>query len=180
MNKILEILHSDNKPKMKVTLLANEIKKDESLVDDLVNIFESLSTGEQGHLMESLEYATQEQPETAASQIGFVIQHLGHPAPRIKWESSRIIANMAFKFPDLTEQAIPDLLKNTEDPGTVVRWSTAFALGEIAKESITAQETLIPIMKDQVEKEKNNGVRNVYRKALSWIEKQPSRHNLSS
>jgi len=63
-------------------------------------------------------------------------------------------------------------LKNSSDKGTVIRWSAAFALGEIAKSNSNAQKTLLPKMKELVMKETNNGVKNVYLKALKVIEKE--------
>jgi len=63
------------------------------------------------------------------------------------------------------------LLKNTKDKGTVVRWSVAFALGEIAKNNPKAAKILLPKMNELVKKEQNNGVKNVYLKALKVIGK---------
>ena len=54
---------------------------------------------------------------------------------------------------------------------TVIRWGAAYSLSEIAKHSIKAQKELVPRIKEIVRKEKNNGVKNVYLKALKIIEK---------
>jgi len=43
-------------------------------------------------------------------------------------------------------------LKNAKDKVTVVRWSVAFALGEIAKSNSNIQKTLLPKMKELVKK----------------------------
>lgn len=172
MSKIKEILQSKLKPKEKITLLAKEIKKDKKFVDEIVSYFESAPAGDQGHLIESLEYASQDNPEFVAPHLDFVIRHLEDKAPRVKWECARIIANLALKFSDKTEKAIPALLKNTKDKGTVVRWSVAFALGEIAKSNSSIQKTLLPKMKELVKKEINNGVKNVYFKALKVLEEK--------
>ena len=172
MSKIEEILQSKLKPKEKITLLAKEIKKDKKFVDEIVSYFESAPAGDQGHLIESLEYASQDSPELVAPYVDFVIEHLEDKAPRVKWECARIIANLALKFSDKTEKAIPALLKNAKDKGTVVRWSVALALGEIAKSNSSIQKTLLPKMKELVKKETNNGVKNVYLKALKVLEKK--------
>jgi len=152
--------------------LAEEIKKDKKFIGRLIAYFESASASEQGHLIESLEYASQDKPEFVAPYFNFVLEHLADKAPRVKWEAARIIANLAEKYADKTEKAIPELLKNSSDKGTVVRWSAAFALGEIAKSNSNAQKTLLPKMKELVMKETNNGVKNVYLKALKVIEKE--------
>lgn len=172
MSKIEEILKSKLKPKEKISALAEEIKKDKKFIGKLIAYFDSTQAGEQGHLIEAMEYASQDKPEIIAPEIDFVIKHLGDEAPRIKWEAARIIANLAGKFSDKAEKAIPGLLKNTNDKGTVVRWSVAFALAEIAKNNQKAAKTLIPKMKELTKKETNNGVKNVYLKALKVLEKK--------
>jgi hypothetical protein len=47
----------------------------------------------------------------------------------------------------------------------------AYGLSEIAKHNTKAQKELILRIKEIVKKEKNNGVKNVYLKALKVIEK---------
>lgn len=172
MSKIEEILQSKLKPKEKITLLAEEIKKDKKFVNEIVGRFESASAGDQGHLIESLEYASQDKPEIIALELDFVIEHLEDKASRVKWEAARIIANLSGKFSDKTQKSIPNLLKNTQDKGTVVRWSAAFALGEIAKNNPKTRKQLLPIFKKNIEGEKNNGVKNVYLKAVKTLEKE--------
>jgi len=97
-SKIEEILQSKLKPKEKITRLANEIKKDKKFVVEIVKYFESAPAGDQGHLIESLEYASQDNPELVAPHLDFVICHLENKAPRVKWDCARIIANLALKF----------------------------------------------------------------------------------
>ncbi|MBU4298630.1 HEAT repeat domain-containing protein [Patescibacteria group bacterium] len=172
MGKIEEILKSKHEPKEKITLLAKEIKKDKKFIGEIVGYFESAPAGDQGHLIESLEYASQDNPEIIAPHLDFVICHLEDKAPRVKWECARIIANLTLKFSDKTVKAIPALLKNAKDKGTVVRWSVAFALGEIAKSNSNAERILLPKMKELIKKETNNGVKNVYLKTLKFIEKK--------
>ena len=58
---------------------------------------------------------------------------------------------------------------NTKDKGTVVRWATAFALGEIVKYNKNLQDDFVEKIKDLVSKEQNSGVKNVYLKALKMI-----------
>ncbi len=123
-------------------------------------------------MIESLEYASEDKPEIIAPKLDFIIEHLEDKAPRVKWEAARIIANLSGKFSDKLQKAIPNLLKNTQDKGTVVRWSAAFALGEIAKNNPKTRKQLLPIFEKNIESEKNNGVKNVYIKAMKIIEKE--------
>ena len=84
--------------------------------------------------IESLEYATRQTPSIANNKcLQFVTQALADDAPRVKWESAKVIGNIAHLFPTKLDKAICNLLTNTEYNGTVVRWATAFALGEIVK-----------------------------------------------
>ncbi len=55
------------------------------------------------------------------------------------------------------------------DKGTVVRWSVAFALGEIVKSNQKMAKKLLPRINELAERETNNGVKNVYLKVLKAI-----------
>lgn len=79
---------------------------------------------------------------------------------------------MAAALPQQTEKALDKLLQNSTDKGTVVRWSTAFALGEIAKHNPNSRKKLLPKIREILKKETNNGVKNVYLKTLKAIEKE--------
>ncbi len=49
--------------------------------------------------------------------------------------------------------------------------SPSFALTEIAKNNAQNQKQLLPLFKDIIKTEQNNGVKNVYIKAIKIIEK---------
>jgi hypothetical protein len=75
-------------------------------------------------------------------------------------------------FPENPKKAIPFLMKNVHDAGTVVKWSAAYGLTEIAKYYPKTRKELIPFFEKVIKKETNNGVKNVYIKAMKRIEKQ--------
>ncbi|PIR08168.1 hypothetical protein COV53_04350, partial [Candidatus Gottesmanbacteria bacterium CG11_big_fil_rev_8_21_14_0_20_37_11] len=85
---------------------------------------------------------------------------------------ARVIANVSQRYPERAAKAVDKLMLNTKDKGTVVRWSAALALGEIAKYNLNIRTKLIPKIEAILEKEQNNGVKNVYLKALKAINKQ--------
>lgn len=89
----------------------------------------------------------------------------------MKWDAAESIGNMSKWFPKEVEKAIPNLLINTKDEGTVVRWSSAFALSEIAKNNPAIRNELVQKIDALVKAETNNGVKNVYLKALKIIRK---------
>jgi HEAT repeat protein len=163
---IEKILKSKGKPKEIVELLAKKLKNDKKLITELIQCFENGTIVEKGHCMEAIEYITKEDPEFAENCLDFVIKHINDKAPRVKWEACRIIGNVAQRFPNKVKDAVPKLLENTKDKGTVVRWSVAFALTEIAKSSLGMQKKLVPEFKKILEREDNKGVKNIYLKYL--------------
>ena len=169
MPTIQEILKLKEKPKQKLTLLVTILNEEETALNELIKCFDKVSDSERGYLMEALEYITKENPNFGKHCLGFVIKYLNYNAPRIKWETSRIIGNVAQNFPDKIKQAIPKLLENTKDEGIVVRWSAAFALTEIAKSNSKLKRELIPEFTKILAGEKNNGVKNIYLKYLKDV-----------
>lgn len=87
----------------------------------------------------------------------------------------KAIGNLAKKYPDKVVKAIPNLLQNTTENRintTVMRWCVAYGLTEITKNNAKKRKQLLPIFLGIVNSEKNNGVKNVYAKALKVIEKE--------
>ncbi len=170
MVTIDEILKSKKKPKEVVTLLAEMLKSNKKMIAELIRCFENGSVAEKGNCMETIEYVTNEEPEFGETCLNFVIEHINDKAPRVKWESARVIGNVAQKFPDRVKEAVPKLLENTKDKGTVVRWSAAFALTEIAKSNPEIKKELIPEFRAILQREANKGVKNIYLKFQKSVE----------
>ena len=171
-SSITEILHSKRKPKEKVTLLTENIKSDKKLFDDLMEVFKTGSDVEKGTCAEVMQQVSKDHPEIVFSYLDILIEYINYKAPRVKWGVPESIGNLAEKYPAAVAKAIPKLLINTREESTVVRWCAAFALAEIAKYNIVAREELLPLFKKFIVEEKNNGVKNVYVKALKFIEKK--------
>ncbi len=169
-----EIRNSKKKPKELTEWLALKIERDRNTLDDIQQCLKTGSTAEKGICMEAIEHVSKSRPRLVRNHIGMVIGHINSDAPKVKWESARVIGNLAFQFPEEVATVIPSLLENTRDKGTVVRWSAAYALSEIAKSNPGIRNTLLPEIRRIIKNEKNNGVKNVYLKALKAIEKQSS------
>ena len=173
MTNILQgILASDRKNKEKVALLAEKVESDRDLVAQL---FELLKTGpdvEKGTAAEVMKFVSKDSPEMMAPYIDVLIEYIDYKAPRVKWGCPESIGNIAREYPDRVEKAIPKLLENLKDKSTVIRWCAAFALTEIAKYNSKKQKELVAKFKNLIKTEQNNGVKNVYVKALKEIEKQ--------
>jgi hypothetical protein len=89
----------------------------------------------------------------------------------IKREASRIVGNISSKFPDDLEEAIEKLLINSKDKGTVIRWSSAYALSRIILIPKYANSKLFDTLSEICNSEKENGVKNQYIKALKKASK---------
>jgi hypothetical protein len=122
-----------------------------------------------------MQHVSAENPEIFMPYIDILIEYINYKAPRVRWGVPEAIGNMAAKYPDRASKAIPYILKNTTDDKsntTVIKWCAAFALSEIAKHNPKTRKQLLPIFDNIIKNEKNNGVRNVYIKALKAIEKE--------
>ncbi len=73
------------------------------------------------------------------------------------------------KFQEDVEKILPTLFVNTKDESTIVRWCAAFTLSEIAENNRKLQKELASMFNEILKTEKNNGIRNVYLKALKAI-----------
>lgn len=164
-----QILSSSDKPKQKLLKLSEALLSKQISVDDLVQYFGDTDDAKKGYVMEALEYASASNPELIEPIIDFIIENIIFDAPRVKWESARVIANIAEKYPDKVENTIDNLIINTKDKGTVVRWSAAFALTRIATSNEHTRAKLEPVFEKLLEIEDNKGVRNHYEKYFKHI-----------
>lgn len=71
----------------------------------------------------------------------------------------------------VVNMVIASLLQNADHEGTVIRWASAYALSRIVILPQYARGPLFEQISDLYEKEKENGVKNQYRKALKKAEK---------
>ena len=174
MGKIEEILQSDLKPKEKQIKLVETLCNGKIKSKDFIVFFQSASDVDKGTCADVMKHVSEQKPEILAPYIDILVEYINYKAPRVKWGIPEAIGNLAIKYPDKVAQAIPYLFQNTIENKintTVIRWCAAYGLSEIAKHNIKAQKELIPRIKEIVKKEKNNGVKNVYLKALKVIEK---------
>ena len=118
-----------------------------------------------------MKFVSKDKPEMIVSYIDVLIEYIDYKVPRVKWGCPKSLGNLAKKYPDKVEKAIPKLFENLKDKSTVVRWCAAYALAEIAKYNLKKQKELAAKFQKIIKTEKNNGVKNVYLKALKIIEK---------
>lgn len=159
------------KPKELVAFLARSIEKDERLLPQLMEILETGPDVEKGTCADIMKHVSKDRPEILVGYIDELVEYIDYKAPRVKWGVQESVGNIAQRFPKEAEKAIPRLLANTKDKSTVVRWCAAFALSEIVKNNSKMRNELLPKIERIVESEKNNGVKNVYLKALKTMGK---------
>jgi hypothetical protein len=136
-------------------------------VDELIAFASRARDSPKATCIEAFEFASKAKPEIVDETVFlFVTRSLKEKAPRVKWESAKVIGNTAHLFQNELHEAIQYLLQNTENEGTVVRWSAAFALGEILKLKSNLNARLLPQILDIVERETQNSIRKIYLDAI--------------
>ena len=169
MTILEEIRTSAKKHKELVGYLSQKIIHDGKLFGELVESLEAGSDVEKGTVAEVMKYVTAEKPEYALPFIDTLISYINYKAPRVMWGIPESIGNIGRKYPDKVSKAIPKLLLNTKDKSTVIHWCAAYGLTEIAKASPKIAKELLVDFNRIIAQEQNNGVKNVYLKALKAI-----------
>jgi hypothetical protein len=168
-----ELLGDNNiKPKEKTETLCNWILINPGKLKELIDYAITSKDPVKATCIEAIEYATKGKPEIATSScLDFVSKTLTEKAPRVKWESARVVGNIAHLYPENLDLAIKNLIINAEHPGTVVRWSAAFALGQIIKLKSDLNKDLIPAIESICLREEKNSIRKIYLDALKKAKK---------
>ncbi len=168
-----EILKETLKPKEKTARLAECLKSDPKVMDELLELWKSAKDPVKGTLLSAITLIVSENPGFIGDHLDFVIAQIGHKAPRVKWESAEIVGHASKVFHDKVMAAIPALIENTHFDGTVVRWSAAFALSEILVNVPPSREELMPKINAILENETNDGVKSLfYKKAFKIIARE--------
>lgn len=166
-----ELLNDKNKkPKEKTEMLSQMLLDNPKILDDLINFASSAKDPIKATCIEAIEFASKNNPAIASlSCLDFVSKTLKEKAPRVKWESAKVIGNIAHLYSDHLDEAIVNLLVNTEHSGTVVRWSAAYALAQIIKLKTRLNKQLIPAIESICEREEKNSIKKIYIEALKKI-----------
>ncbi|MDU5334315.1 hypothetical protein [Enterococcus sp.] len=151
------------------------ITTNELNVKDLAAESVDLDSKKQVILFEAVEAMTKENPRRFDSTIvDFMNAYLSNESNPIKRETSRIIGNVAVAYPDNLEESIVLLIQNTTNPGTVVRWGSAYALSRILLLPNYVNSSLYDTLKKLSDQEEENGVKKQYLNALKKADKKRS------
>lgn len=155
------------KTKEKTKILSKWIIENHDKIHLLIDFAKQSKDAQKAGCIEAMEYVSKQNPEISnAEWLEFTTNTLTEKPPRIKWESARVIGNIAKLYPQNLEKAISNLLINSEHEGTVVRWSSAYALGEILKLKTQHNNILIPAIESICEREEKNSIRKIYQLAI--------------
>lgn len=124
---------------------------------------------EKGTYATVLKQVSASNPEMIEPYLDVLFEYINYKANRVKWGVPETIGNLAEKYPHRVEKAIPSLLENTKDKSTVVRWCAAYALSRIMLYNLDRRDELMNHINQIIAEEKNNGVKNVYLKAMNQI-----------
>ena len=175
MSNIEEILQSHIKPKEKQTRLVEAVASGSVSATEFMAFFESAKGVDRGTCADAMKHISAQTPEVLAPYIPTLIKYINDELPRVKWGVPEAIGNLSKLDPEQTAKAIPALLKNTTDDKlntTVIKWCAAYALAEIVKNNPKTRTQLLPIFEELIKSEQNNGVKNVYAKALKAIARE--------
>ena len=160
------------KAKEKVETISEWLLDGSLPTDELIVFAEGAKDPEKGTCIEAIEFATRQNATIADDNVlSFVTKTLTETAPRVKWESAKVVGNIAKLFPTKLNKPINNLLTNAKDNGTVVRWAAAFALGEILKLKTKHNKDLLPILETICENEQDNAIKKKYRDAIKKAKK---------
>lgn len=158
------------KSKEKTDLISELLADHLQLLDALLQFAGLSKDPVKASCIEAIEHATKVNPGISSPQcLQFAVASLGSKSPRVKWESARLIGNIAHLFPDQLEEAIGMLLTNASHTGTVVRWSAAYALGNILAMRTPHNEVLVPAIEAICQQELKNSIRKIYLLALKKL-----------
>jgi len=160
------------KPKDKTEFISQSILDGTLGLDELIAFAKTQKDPAKATCIEAMEFATKLNPEISNLEcFEFASESLTAKAPRVKWESAKVIGNTAKLYITHLDEAIKNLLVNTEHEGTVVRWSAAFALGEIVKLKTAHNQHMIPAIESICLREEKNSIKKIYQAALKYIQK---------
>ena len=155
------------KPKQKTERLCNWLIENLDKSVALIQFAKTSKDPIKASCMEVLEFVTKIQPANSSELwMDFATESLQEKSPRIKWESAKVIGNIVHLYPSKIDKALISLLANAEHEGIVVRWSAAYALGQILMMKTKINTSLLPIVETICNKEDKKSIKKIYESAF--------------
>ena len=162
------------KAKEKTQLLCEGLLGNTLQLSDFIAEIQVVKDASKAICIEALAHAAEKSPKILTEEALFVlIECLSSKAARVKWESARAIGYTLSNYPHQVDYALEHLVPHMNDEGTVVRWSIAFALGEIVKMNTLQTLSLRSLLEQQIEKEEKKSIQKIYQQALKKVVQHP-------
>src|SRR4051794_22517977 len=95
------------KAKAKSEAVSQALLEKKITVADVIKTAKAAEDRDKGTCIEAIQFATKAKPELASIDcLKFVTETLLEKAPRVKWESAKVIATIAYLFSDKSDKAI--------------------------------------------------------------------------
>lgn len=171
--KLADIFSDKSIKKMAArTMIVDGILKGAYTIEEIRAASESLKDNKAAVILEAIEEISNKSlMDLSEAYLEFAKGYVSSADNSCKREASRIIGNLAARYPQAVQDAIPVLLENTTAQGTVVRWGSAYALSRIIVLAEYRDTDLYERIVSVCEGEQENGVKNQYIKALKKIKR---------
>ena len=129
-----EILKSKSiKENERTEILVELITEKSKVLESIYNNLDELPEKTIASVIEAIEKANKTANiDLEERWFDFALIKLKSSSSRLVWESAQLIGNLIHNFPNRAIEAFESLLTLSTHSGTVVRWSAAFAISEIA------------------------------------------------
>lgn len=162
--------------KQRKEALSAWIQANPSGVDGMISFAREAEDSDKASCVEALEFATRADAALGTkSCFEFAVASLAEVGTRVKWEAAKVVGNIARRHAQRLDLAIARLLDNAKHESTVVRWSAAFALGEILLLETAHNASLVPAAAALCEHEHDNAIRKFYVRALKKLDATAAR-----
>lgn len=174
MSVYLILTNKAYKAKEKTQLLCEGLLSNTLQLSDFIAEIQVVKDAPKAVCIEALTHVAEKKPQLLTEEALLVlIECLSSQAARVKWESARAIGYTIFNYPHQVDYALEHLIAHMNDDSTVVRWSIAFALGEIVKMKTSKTPVLIHFLEQQIEKEEKKSIQKIYQQALKKVAQHP-------
>ncbi|MCL1857970.1 MAG: hypothetical protein FWF92_01895 [Oscillospiraceae bacterium] len=170
---IISLLDNKNmKPLEKRVKIVEIIRMNFISIKEIKSLQDTIDDKKMALIFEAMEDVTNKNPEIAnLDWLIFVQNFILSKSNNLKREASRIVGNIAYLFPNNLNVAIQNLIENTKNESTVIRWGSAYALARIIQIPKYANNELYAVIEDLCEQETDNGVKNQFTNGLKKAEK---------
>lgn len=171
--KLVDILNDKSIKKMTArTMITEGILKGTYSIEEIYEASKFLKDNKVVTILEAVEEISNKRlMDLGKEYLEFAKGYISSIDNSCKREASRIIGNLAARYPQAVKDAVPALLENTKSEGTVVRWGSAYALSRIIVLEGYCNTDLYDRIISVCEREQESGVKNQYLKALKKIKR---------